>query len=179
MKNSMRMLWLDYLRPMPGSQWPGWLLLAVSLLLCGWLVIYSSSTTRQLTSIEQEVSRLKHQDQRRRMLAQADQQGRDESAAGQRVRQISPLNMRWASLLLALEQTMDDSVTLLGLEPGVRDIAIVGEARDIGAVLDYIKRLQAASIFIDVHLTKHEIILASPYHPVRFNLLATWREKAP
>jgi Tfp pilus assembly protein PilN len=113
------------------------------------------------------------------MLAQANEQGRDESVQGQRVRQISPLNIRWASLLLALEQSIDDSVTLLGLEPGLRDIAIAGEARDIGALLDFIKRLQAASVFADVYLSKHEIILTSPYRPVRFNLQASWREKLP
>jgi Tfp pilus assembly protein PilN len=179
MKSTLRPLWLDYLRPAPGRQWPGWLLLVAALLTCSLLLALSASTSRQLSVVEQEVPKLKQQIERRRMLAQADQQGGDELAPGQRMRQISPLNMRWASLLLALEQTADDSVTLLGLEPGVRDIAIAGEARDMGAVLDYIKRLQATSVFIDVHLTKHEIIQASPYHPVRFNLLASWREKSP
>ena len=173
----MRPLWLDYLRAMPGEQRPGWLLLMVSLAGCGFLLAQSWSTTRQLTAIEQPVSRLKHQDERRRMLAKADPQGRGEPAAGQRARQISPLNIRWASLLLVLEQSMDDSVTLLGLEPGIRDISITGEALDMGALLDYIKRLQAASVFVDVYLTKHEILLGSPYRPVRFNLQATWREK--
>ena len=179
MKNTMRPLWLDYLRPMPGRQWPGWLFLTLALLGSSYLLVQSSSTARQTTDIEQEVSRLKHQVERRRMLAQANEQGRDESVQGQRVRQISPLNIRWASLLLALEQSIDDSVTLLGLEPGLRDIAIAGEARDIGALLDFIKRLQAASVFADVYLSKHEIILTSPYLPVRFNLQASWREKLP
>jgi Tfp pilus assembly protein PilN len=178
-KDFMRPLWLDYRRPVPGHHWPGWLLLVVGLLVCGILLVQSSSTSRQMSVIEQDVFRLKRQVEHRRMLAQADGQGKDEFSQGQRIRQISPLNIRWASLLLALEQSIDDSVTLLGLEPGGRDITIAGEARNIGALLDYIKRLQAAPVFIDVYLTKHEIVQASPYQPVRFSLQASWREKLP
>lgn len=175
----MRPLWLDYLRPTPGRQWPGWLLLTLGLLSSGFFLVKSSSTSRQLTTVEHEVSRLKHQAERHQTLSFADERARDASAQGERERQISPLNIRWASLLLALEQSIDDSVTLLGLEPGVRDIAIAGEARSIDAVFDYIKRLQAATVFVDVYLTKHEIVQGNPYRPVRFSLQATWREKSP
>lgn len=175
----MRPLWLDYLRPMPGSQWPGWLLLTVGLLGCGFMLVLSSSTSQQLIEIEQEVSKLNRQAERRRMLAQAEESGGEAYAQSQKLRQVSPLNMRWASMLLALEQAIDESVTLLGLEPGVQDIAIAGEARDLGAVLDYIKRLQVANVFVDVYLTKHEINQASPYQPVRFSLQASWRGNLP
>jgi Tfp pilus assembly protein PilN len=79
---------------------------------------------------------------------------------------------------VALEKAIDDSVTLLGLEPGVRDIAIAGEAKDLNALLDYLKRLQAASVFVDLHLTKHEIIQLGAERTVRFSLQASWREGA-
>lgn len=177
MKNTMRRLWLDYQRPMPGRQWPGLLLLVASLLFGVWLLGQSLSISRQLSAIEQEVSRLKQQAERRRLLGVADEPARD--AAEQAERQRSPFNIPWESLLLALEKAMDDSVTLLGLEPGVRDILIAGEARDINALLDYLKRLQAATLFVDVHLIKHEVIKESPYRPVRFSLQATWREILP
>ena len=172
MKTVMRPLWLDYLRPIPGRQWPGLLLLIVSLLISAGLFIHFNKLSRQLTEIEQEVSRLKQQEERRRMLARADQQSRDEV----RLQPANPLNLRWESLLLALEKAIDDSVTLLGLEPGERDIAIAGEAKELNAVFDYLKRLQAASVFVDVHLTRHEIIQLGAERPVRFSLQASWRE---
>lgn len=171
----IRPLWLDYLRPAPGQQWPGWLLLIVALFGCASLLVQASSISRQLTVIEQEVYRLNSQEERRRLLAQAEGQGSDASRQGQGVRQISPLNIRWTSLLTALEKTVDDSVTLLSLEPGLQDISIAGEARDMSALLDYIKRLQATPVFVDVYLSKHEIIQTNPYRPVQFLLQATWR----
>lgn len=167
---------LDYLRPPPGRQWPGWLVLTAGLLGCGFLLVQSASISRQLPVVEQEVYKLRHETERRRMLAQAEGQGQDQLAQRQSVRQTSPLNVRWTSLLIALEESADDSVTLLGLEPGLRDIAIVGEARDMSALLDYIKRLQAAAVFAEVYLIRHETMLENPYRPVQFSLQATWRE---
>jgi Tfp pilus assembly protein PilN len=174
MKTVMPPLWLDYLRPIPGRQWPGLVVLIVSLLISIGLFVHFNKLSRQLTKIEQQVSRLKQQEERRRMLARADEQGRDEV----RQQPASPLDLRWESLLVALEKAIDDSVTLLGLEPGVRDIAIAGEAKDLNALLDYLKRLQAASVFVDLHLTKHEIIQLGAVRTVRFSLQASWREGA-
>ena len=90
----------------------------------------------------------------------------------------SPSAARWESLLVSLEAAGNESVTLLALEPGARDISISGEASDLGAALDYVKRLQNAAVFADAHLVKHELIKENPYRPVRFTLLAGWREGA-
>lgn len=166
-------LWLDYQRPLPGRNGPGFLLLAVGLLLAGLLLAQSMSITAELTATEQQVSRLKRESERRRLLASV---GRQEQDAVTETRLSSPSASRWESLLTSLENAGNDSVTLLGLEPGSREISISGEARNLGAALDYVQRLQGASVFAEVHLARHEIVMENPYRPVRFTLQAGWRE---
>jgi hypothetical protein len=174
MKPAMRTLRLDYQRPAFGYQWPGLVLLFSGLLLCALLFQQSFSISSELMLTEQHVFKLKREAERRRLLVSsersAEEGGQDEK------RRASPSAARWEALLSALERTSDDSVTLLGLEPGAREMTLIGEARTLGAALDYVKRLQVLPQFADIHLTRHEIVNEHPYRPVRFTLQTTWRE---
>lgn len=174
MTKTMRSLWLDYHRPAFGYQWPGLVLLFAGLLLCGLLFQQSFSLSNELMLTEQQVSKLKREAERRRLLAST---GRPAAEAGQEeIQRASPSAVRWEALLAALEGASDDSVTLLSLEPGARDVTLTGEARTLGAALDYVKRLQALPLFADIHLTRHEIVSEHPHRPVRFTLQTSWRE---
>jgi hypothetical protein len=176
MSSVMQPLWLDYQRPLPGRQRPGFLLLAAGLLSCGLLLGQSVSLSDDMAATERQVVRLKREAERRRLLASTGQRAVDAGQLEQRM--ASPSAARWESLLVSLEAAGNESVTLLALEPGAREISISGEASDLGAALDYVKRLQNAAVFADAHLVKHELIKENPYRPVRFTLLAGWREGA-
>lgn len=171
-----RPLWLDYQRPPPGRHWPGFLLLAFGLLLGGLLLAQSFSIDAELAASEQQVSRLKREAERRRLLAAIERPAA--GAVEREARLSSPSAARWEALLVLLENAGNDSVTLLSLEPGARDVSLAGEARNLDACLDYVARLQAASVFADVHLVTHEIVRENPNRPVRFALQARWREAA-
>lgn len=169
----MRSLWLDYQQDAPGRQRPGLLLLVASLVLTTLLLAQYFAVAGKLTDTGAQVSKLKHGAERQRLFGSTD--GSRPDTGGQ---QNSPSISadRWESLFTSLENAGSDSMTLLSLEPGSREISITGEARDIAAAMDYVQRLQSATIFANAHLTESEIVREHPRHPVRFTLIADWRE---
>ena len=60
------------------------------------------------------------------------------------------------------------------MEPDLRKgtVTISGEAKDLAALLDYIKQLGTRDVFGSVLLQNHQIQQADPEKPMRFSLLA-------
>lgn len=173
MSKSISPLWLDYQRTSPRRQLPGLLLLVFSLLLFGWLLNLSFALSEQSASAEQRLARLRQDVERQRQSAAPV-----DAPAGE-VSEGSPPAIeagRWDALLNLLETAGDDSVTLLGLAPGAKEITINGEARDVDAVLDYALRLQSAPVLARAHVAKYDVVADHPRRPIRFTVLAEWRE---
>lgn len=86
------------------------------------------------------------------------------------------LQRPWQQLFSMLEAMPQDDVALLGLTPDARkgQVRISAEARNLEAMLQYHKRLEASEELSDVSLLNHEVLAAQPEHPVRFTLTATW-----
>ena len=91
---------------------------------------------------------------------------------------LHELDLPWDALFEAVEGAADKNVALLALEPEMRKgrVAITAEAKDFAAVLAYAKRLGARGAFSSVHLQQHQVQHADPQRPVRFSLLAVWKE---
>ena len=163
----MRRLWLDYQRPDPGRRRSGMLLLAFGM------------TAALLTFVDYFAVAAERDD------AQAKVEGLRRAAAGMAIAAApgasnepataAPPARRWEALFDSLEAAAADSVTLLTLHPGEKEIQIGGEARDFASALDYVQRLQSASALANVRLTQSEVLAEHPRHPVRFSLLADWR----
>lgn len=164
-------LWLDYQRLPPGRRLPGLILLIVSLVLAAGLVVLSLDVSSEFASTEQHLAKLKQEAERQRFFAGAAPAPPEENTQG-----LPP--SRWESLLAGLETADNETVTLLSLTPGDREIVIAGEAKDLGAALEYARRLQNVPAIAQAYLAKHEVVREHPQHPVRFTLLATWREAA-
>ena len=79
-------------------------------------------------------------------------------------------------LFAPLEAMPRDNIALLTLTPDARkgQVRISAEARDLDAMLDFHRRLEACDELSDVSLLSHEIVANVPEHPVQFNLSATW-----
>lgn len=173
---SLRPLWLDYQRAAPGRQWPGIAVLVVSVLLSGGLLTQNLSINDALETTEQKVSLLKRQAERKRLFeADADIQ----TTASSSVTPSTQPAARWEELFGALEKSTDDTVTLLGLAPGSAEVTLTGEAKDLPAALDYLKRLQSIAIFSHARITEQELLKDKPFHPLRFTLAADWKVSAP
>lgn len=174
MNKLMPPLCLDYRRPPPSRQLPGVGLLLVSLLLSTLLVGMAMDLASETTVAERQVAKLRQAAERRRLFSAADPS--TASMAGSAAQPASPSASRWEALLSSLESAGDDTVTLLSLTPGAREIVITGEAKGVSSALDYAQRLQGASALTKAHVAKYELLRDHPRQPVLFTLLAEWRE---
>jgi Tfp pilus assembly protein PilN len=87
------------------------------------------------------------------------------------------LGQPWEQFFGALEACVGADVGLLALDAGAGRAQVTGEARDLPALLGYLRRLGASPAFAAVDLQTHQLQQEDPQHPVRFVLLLTWRSK--
>lgn len=89
---------------------------------------------------------------------------------------IDQLTLPWEQLFAALEKANGQNVALLKVLPEKSKgmVFIDGEAKDIAAMLDYIRQLNDSKVLRDVDLLSHQIQLQDPQKPVHFNLSAKW-----
>jgi Tfp pilus assembly protein PilN len=88
------------------------------------------------------------------------------------------LSVPWDILFKAVESSGGSKITLLALEPDFekKQVKISGEASNYSAVMTYIVQLQGQDVFDTVYLQNHDVRQEDPDRPVRFTLLANWRE---
>jgi Tfp pilus assembly protein PilN len=104
------------------------------------------------------------------------EQMQSELKAANRV--IVRLSMPWDALFQEVERSVDEQITLLGVEPDPekRELRITAEAKSLTAMLDYMKRLRAAALFRDAYILSHQVQQQDPQKPVRFVVTAQWGE---
>jgi hypothetical protein len=91
---------------------------------------------------------------------------------------IDRLSLPWGELFSTFELATSDEIALLAIEPDARKraVKVSAEARTAKEMLDYIKRLQRAPLLEGVLLQKHELRTEDPERPLRFVVVATWKE---
>ena len=92
---------------------------------------------------------------------------------------LRQLSVPWQALFQAVESSSGGKVTLLALEPDVEkhQVKINGETKNFKSLTNYLTRLQGQPVFGSVYLQSHQVQQQDADKPVRFSLLATWREK--
>ncbi len=171
-----RYLDLDFRRRRIASP-AGWALLAVGVLAVV-LVLAAKGRIADETAVYENALRRIEQTlpgAGRAPLSAAEQRAQEATLADMR-RVLDQLNLPWGGLFATLESLDDADVALLALAPDARNgqIRISAEARNLGAMLDYHRRLEESGTLRDVSLTNHEIAEQVAERPVRFNLIATW-----
>ncbi|MDO9420111.1 MAG: hypothetical protein Q7T66_05545 [Herminiimonas sp.] len=91
-------------------------------------------------------------------------------------RVIRHLSMPWDELFREIEASLNEEVTLLSVEPDTekQEIRITAEAKNLIAMLDYMKRVQDMTSFKDAHIENHQIQVQDSQRPVRFLISAQW-----
>lgn len=119
--------------------------------------------------------------------ASRQQGGHDSSVAADLARELKHANevvrqltLPWERLFQAVESVSGKDVSLLGLEPNTEKkvVKIRGEAKNMAALLDYIRQLEECGAFGTVFLQSHLVQQQDPDKPVRFALLADWAGKS-
>lgn len=90
---------------------------------------------------------------------------------------VGQLNVPWDALFQAVESADSDQVALLSIEPDAQKqvVKIGGEAKNLAAMLDYVRQLGQQAVFDRVYLQSHQVQQQDPEKPVRFMVLATWQ----
>ena len=157
----------------------GWSLLAI-----GTLLTLSSLLVQQHLS-EQTAQQHGHLQTAQRVLtgdsgaksSLSPAETREQAQNLAEMRKVSQqLRRPWEHLFAMLESLPREHIALLTLTPDARkgQVRISAEAKDLEAMLDFHRSLEASDELSDVSLLSHEIVANVPEHPVQFNLSATW-----
>ena len=89
------------------------------------------------------------------------------------------LMIPWGNLFNALEGAALDDVAILSIEPDSkkRELKINAEAKNVKTMFSYLERLEASHDLVNIYLVKHEILEDMDQHPIRFMVMANWKEK--
>jgi Tfp pilus assembly protein PilN len=174
----MRALMLDF-QPRRRSTPLGWSLLAggvVLALTCTLIQQHLSVESEQQQGHLQTTQRVLNGDTGAKVnLTPAETREQAQNLA--EMRKVSQqLRRPWERLFATLEAMPRDDIALLTLTPDARkgQVRISAEAKDLDAMLEFHRRLEASDELSDVSLLSHEIVANVPEQPVRFNLSATW-----
>jgi len=90
---------------------------------------------------------------------------------------LSQITLPWDSLFHAVEWSAGQDIALLTIEPDAEkhQVKIRGEAKNIGAMLSYVRHLSSQDAFSSVYLQSHQVQRRERENPVRFALVASWK----
>lgn len=168
----MRRVALNF-QPTRRIAWPGWLLLALSVIVAGRLVLQFSALQTDVALAEGRVARLQSRvegrDSRRPHSAQALTK---ELTQARTVAQR--LTLPWSDVFDAVETAATAKVALIGLQPNAdrKTVRITAESRNLNEALAFVRRLQATRRLERVYLASHQIQTRDAQRPVRFVVMA-------
>lgn len=90
---------------------------------------------------------------------------------------MAELGLPWNDLFEHLEKTASPQISLLEIRPVVTksNLRISGEATSVGALMDYVRDLEAQEAFEDVNIQEHQLESEGGQKSVAFRLQARWR----
>lgn len=178
----MPILRLDYQRNMRPVPWGGIALLVMAVLALLLTGAYYRKLNDQATLWEAKAKRIKMASQQQLQVVRHEVKAPADLALEVKGANevLHRLNLPWEDLFQAVESAGNKEIALLALEPDTDKhlLKISGEAKNMAALLDYIKRLEERSAFGTVYLQSHQVQQQNPDKPVRFALLAIWRGKS-
>lgn len=171
----MRRLKLDFQRK-SASRGGGVALLAMALLVIGMLFSDYRDVTTEIERGVATLTRLERLTGHKAVRSgkqDADPYGAEIKRANEVIDQLA---LPWDQLFAAVEGAAGKDVALLAIQPDKRkgEVTIGGEAKDVAAMLDYMRRLNEARQLRKIDLLSHQIQQQDPQKPVRFNLSAKW-----
>jgi Tfp pilus assembly protein PilN len=163
-------LQLDFIRPPRRPLWLGLLVLALALGAAAELGVRWQDARGELRQM-QAANNLLNSDRPRAKAVPVERLDEHVKAAEVVVRNLT---LPWASLIETLEGTTTPDVAVLQIQPDAQQglLRINGEARNQGAMWQYVRDLSAAGSLEEVHLLNHQVQQEDPQKPLQFSLQA-------
>ncbi|HZR02227.1 MAG TPA: hypothetical protein VFA81_03530 [Burkholderiales bacterium] len=179
MKFRSAKIYVDFARPRGTFTRLGVFLLITGLVAASLTFLQHRAVTAELTAQEAKVEQLRSISHR--SLASIGERERDTPEVRDQIKKandvLAEMNIPWTELFRAVESAQTSDVAILTLQPDPRGrtVQINAQARDLGVVLDYMKRLQVTKLR-DVVLATHEVKVREAGQPVEFAVVARWKE---
>jgi Tfp pilus assembly protein PilN len=171
---------IDFLAAPRGSARLGIAVFVIGAALAGFAVMDDSRSSDDLARLQASLKKAKTAYQRVELTRTPDR-GSGLSALKQSGDIARRLASPWGELLDALEHAQSDNVALLAVEPSVAQgrLRISGEAKDMDALIDYIKSLEGKAGIADLRLQTQQIKQNDAQHPLEFVLESHWQRATP
>ena len=138
--------------------------------LAAWQYWHNQQLSQQVETLRERMADLQHRTEMTRLarLGTSEDLAKDLHGVP---------NRAWATLLNVFEAMETRKVALLLLEPDPLNgkVRVTAEAKDVSAMLDYLKRLQQQPGLRDVVLLSQQVNEDDPQQPVRFIVGAQWQ----
>lgn len=172
----MRALEIDFARRAKPFSVAGVAVFVVGALALGQAIHVERDSADEIAAAEARLNRLTRVNPALASQSAGGESLREEIAQANEV--LQQLTLPWQPLFQAVESSADKDVALLSIQPDAmkRVVRLAGEAKNFKALLGYISRLEASGYLGRVYLTSHEIKTQDPDKPVRFALVADWRD---
>jgi hypothetical protein len=180
----MHALRLDYQRNNKPVPWLGRGVLVAALASLALTGGYYQTLNQQIAFWEKKIDRDERLSSHRALASRplSEQAAREQLLEVKEANQVvSQLSLPWNALFKAVETSGGQNIALLSMEPDLRKgtVKMSGEAKDLNALLSYVKRLSSHEVFGSVFLQNHQIQQEDPEKPLHFSLLAHWKGAAP
>lgn len=169
---------LDYAARARSGRWFGIAALVLAALAAAKLFDIHAESLREIEHLEARLGQLDRRDS-----GSAGYSLRLDDATVQEIRNanrvIDQIALPWGRLFGALEAAATGRVALLGITPDQAGgtVELSGEAADLDAMFDYVKRLQRQPELSGVFLLNHQENERNPLRPLQFTVTASWVDK--
>jgi Tfp pilus assembly protein PilN len=173
----------DFLTPPSTHSRVGWILLLAGLALLAWQATewrtlqQANAQVQSAIDATQSRSRLNLQEQR----TEAEPTPLERAEIGQTRAASLQLNYPWDAVFDAIEKAQHPDIALLGVDPKSKSgqIRLTAEAKDAAAMTLYVANLQSSPQLSRALLTSHQFQNQQPGTPLRFQVLAQWKDTTP
>ncbi len=150
------------------GRWP--LVVLVFAVLAAWQYWHNQQLNQEVDKLREHAADLHHRAEMTRLARLGTTEDLAKDLHG-----VS--NRAWATLLNVIEAMATKRVALLVLEPDPLNgkVRVTAEAKDVSAMLDYVKQLQQQPGLRDVVLLSQQVNEDDPQQPVRFIVGAQWQ----
>jgi Tfp pilus assembly protein PilN len=172
----MRALELDFRRESITARWAGAAVLALSLLIILGVAFQYRHLSDELSLAESEARNYDSATRKKASPPTAIEAQRSGLEVKRANEILSRLKLPWNELFASVEGAAQPNVALLSIESDTEKgrLKISAEARDVPAMLEYLRYLGKQSALADVYLQSHQTQQQDPQRPVRFVLGADW-----